>query len=121
MSDLDDLMQLAVDAGISRAYEVNKVPTTRSWPYAVFSLSSPNDLGRTLDGSAWTDRRLVVQMFGKSHDSVTATADKADAAFKDQCLTDFPDEPFCWREIATGPYRDPDDSGVLSIVHTYRF
>lgn len=120
MTPLEVLIDLTESAEIPRVYELGKVPASPVYPYAAVSLSSPNALGRTLDGSAWTDLRFVVQMFGRSQGSVIALAEKFDAIFDGQILADFPDEPMSWREIGTGPYRDPDSGGVLSIVHTYR-
>lgn len=121
MTTLEDLIDLTEAAEIPRVYELGKVPTTIVYPYAAVSLSSPNDLGRMLDGSTWTDYRFVVQMFGRTQDAVLALAKKFDAIFKDEILPSLPGEPLSWREISTGPYRDPDAQGVLSIVHTYRF
>lgn len=119
MTPIEALIDLTVPAEID-VYELGKVPAKPSYPYAAVSLSSPNTLGRTLDGSAWTDLRFVVQMFGRTQASVLDLAAKFDAIFEGQVLTDFPDAPMSWREIGTGPYRDPDSGGVLSIVHTYR-
>ena len=118
MGALDDL--LAHVSHIPRVYKLGKVPASPVYPYAVASLSSPSDLGRMLCGDTWTDQRLVVQMFGRDVDGVTALAAKFDAEFKDRVLSDLPGEPFSWRELAVGPNRDPDDGGVIGITHTYR-
>ena len=120
-AELDALIDRAEAVGISRVYKLGAVPDSPAYPYAVVGLGSPDAQGRTLDGSAWTDRRFTVQMFGRTHDSVLDLALLADAAFEAQTLTEFDDSPLSWRELSTPPYRDPDDAGVLSILHTYRF
>lgn len=117
---LDYLTARADAASIERVYPLGSVPKKPEYPYSVVSLGSPEDQGRTLDGGTWTDRRFVVQMFARTHAGLSDLAELWDDALKDRNLLDLDGEPFCWREIATPPYRDPDDSGVLSIVHTYR-
>lgn len=121
MSALDLLIDRAVAAGVLRVYKLGAVPQSPAYPYAVVSLGSPDSVGRMLCGDGWTDRRLVVQMFGRSLDSVEELATFMDDAFEDVPLTELPDSPFSWRELSTPPYRDPDTGGVLSAVHTYRF
>lgn len=120
-TDLDLLIQRARTFGGERIYKVNEVPASPAYPYRVVSLGSPDPRGRMLSGESWRDRRFAVQHFARTHDAVTALAEASDAAFMEQHLPEFPGEPFCWREVSTPPYRDPDDSGVLAITHTYRF
>ena len=117
MSALDDLLALVPTQ--VRAHKIGAVPPQPTYPYAVVSLQSPADLGRLLCGDTWTDQRFVVQMFGRDVDGVTWLAETFDDTFKDRILS-LSDSPFSWRELAVGPSRDPDDGGVLSIVHTYR-
>ena len=120
-ADLAALIELAEDAGITRVYKAGSVPNSPALPYAVISLDSGQRKSTRVGG--WSPnlrRRFVVQMFGSTHDSVLATAAKADEAFYDQRLTTVTGSPFSWRELATPPARDPDASGVMYALHTYR-
>lgn len=120
MSALDDLVAIATTAGITRAYAVGSVPPSPSYPYAVVGVDTGTPgLRRAGGGSTRKDRRVTVQMFGRTEDSVLSLADLADAAFEDKVLA-LAGSPFSMREMQTPIMRDPDTSGVLNILHTYK-
>lgn len=120
MSIADDLAALAVTAGITRAYPIGSVPASPAYPYAVIGCDTGTPTNRRLGGG--TDRkprRVTVQMFGRSDDTVLDLAGKADDAFEDKALT-IAGSPFSMRELQTPIMRDPDTAGVLNILHTYK-
>lgn len=121
MSDLDDLVGIATTAGMGRVYAVGSVPGSPSYPYAVLGCDTGTPgLRRAGGGTTRHDRRVTVQMFGRSDDSVIALAALADAAFEDKVLGALDGKPFSMRELQTPIVRDPDDQGVLNVLHTYR-
>ena len=121
MSDLDALVTIATAAGITRAYAVGNVPPTPGYPYAVLSCDTGTPgLRRAGGGSVRKDRRVTVQMFARTDDNVLALAALADVAFEDKVLSTLPRRPFSMRELQTGILRDPDTTGVLNILHTYK-
>lgn len=120
MSDLANLKQ-QLEAASVRVYEFGNVPGKPAYPYAVLMAAPGVPTVRTLGGQGKPLGRFTVQMFGKSADSVLDVADKTFRAFERQELPAFDGKPVAWQEIATPPYRDPDDDGVLNITHTYRF
>lgn len=120
MSDLDDLQAALVTGGIARVYKLGEVPHKPTYPYAVLS-SAPNaPQVRTLDGSGDPVGRFIAQHFGRTADSVQTLADITFATFDGKALP-LTGEPVAAQEIATPPFRDADDQGVLSITHTYRY
>lgn len=121
MSIVDDLVGLAVAAGVTRAYPINGVPAGPTYPYVVIGADTGTPMNRRLGGG--TDRkprRFTVQIFGKTEDAVLDIADKADAAFEDKVLGTLAGDPFSMREMQTPIVRDPDATGVLNILHTYK-
>lgn len=122
MSDLDTLKAVLETAGVKRVYKANEVPakTPGMYPYAVISSAPGAPQVRSLDGSGDRIGRFVVQHFAQTHDMLTLIADLSFAAFDGKTLP-LDGEPVCWQEIASPAYRDPDDNGVLTITHTYRF
>lgn len=122
MTVLSDLVARAQAAGALRVYEAGKVPSAVVGGYLVLSLDSGSRASTRADGrSPSRVRTLSVQVLAQSHDGLMAMADLADAAFYDVTLTEVPGTPFCWRDIATQPTRDPDGGGWLYMLHTYRF
>lgn len=121
MSDIDNLVALAVAGGIDRAYRFGSVPPAPTYPYAVLASARMAPDTRTLDGRGNDPRRFSVQMFGKTAHSIEALADLALATFDAAHLTGFAGAPQCRVEVTTPPYRDPDDNGVLNVTHTYRY
>lgn len=115
MTNVDALVARVTATGVQRVYKLNKVPASPTYPYAVVGLGSPDKVSRTADGQATDVERCTVQFFGRDVDGVLDIASKADLD------GDFIDGRLCTREIGTDPYRDPDDRGVLAILHTYRF
>lgn len=121
MSDIDNLIDLAVAGGIDRAYKFGSVPSKPTLPYAVIASARMAPELRTLDGRGNDPRRFSVQMFGKTAHSLEDLADLTLATFDAAHLTEFDGEPQCRVEVTTPPYRDPDDNGVLNVTHTYRY
>lgn len=121
MSDLDLLVTRLTSAGVGRPYKLGSVPSGPVYPYAVLSLDSGTPNGRGADAKAGRVYRLTVQMFGHTHDSVSDLARMADQAFEGVDLSEIAGDPVCTREISTPPFRDPDDQGVLNVLHTYRY
>lgn len=120
MSVVDDLVTIAVAAGITRAYPVGAVPTGPSYPYAVIGADTGTPgLRRVGGGSTRKVRRITVQLFAKTDDNVLALAALADAAFEDKVIN-LPGKTFSMREMQTPILRDPDTTGVLNILHTYK-
>ena len=114
MSLLDDLVAAVEAGGVSRVYKLNEVPASPGYPYAVVGLGSPDKVWRTTDGLAGDVARATVQYFGRDIDGVLDIADKGDldgTRLDGRLVT---------RDIASSPYRDPDDSGVVAITHAYR-
>lgn len=120
MSDLDTIVAALVTGGVTRAYKFGAVPASPAYPYAVVSAAPGAPQVRTLDGSGDPMGRFVVQHFSRTHDGATDLADLTFATFDGHALP-LDDAPVCWQEVTSGVYRDPDDQGVLTITHTYRF
>lgn len=120
-TDLDRHVTRLTTAGVARAYKLGSVPTSPDYPYAVLSLDTGTARGRTAELSAGRMFNLAVQCFGRTDDAVRDLARLADVAFEGVALTDVTGSPVSTREIGTIPYRDPDDQGVLNVLHTYRY
>lgn len=116
MSVTSDLVtQAGGDA--SRVYAMGKVPSAPTYPYRVVGYAPDAPVQRTTNGAGDPVQRFVVQHFGRSVDSVEAAAAATFATFDGKRVGG----DVCTQETASPITRDPDDSGVLSIVHTYRF
>lgn len=107
-------------AGVARVYAVNAVPDNPDYPYAVLDVTPAAPQVRDLGGSGDPVGRFTVQHFGRSDESVTDLAAITFATFDGKELP-VDGAPVAWQEIATTAYRDPDDQGVLSVLHTYRY
>lgn len=118
---IHDFTALLQEAGVDRVYVLGSVPPSPAYPYAVVAPAPGAPQVRTVDGSGDPAGRFVVQHFGRTLESVTDLADRSFTAFDGKPLTTFPDPPVAWQEVASAAYRDPDDSGVLAITHTYRY
>jgi hypothetical protein len=114
MSVLTDVVAAIKAGGVTRAYKMNEVPSTATYPYAVAGLTSPDKVARTADGAGADLYRATVQFFGRDIDGVLDIADKGDLDGK------YVTGRLIARDMATPPDRDPDDQGVVSILHTYR-
>lgn len=121
MSDLAAVLDQLVDAGVARAYLLGKVPERPAYPYAVVSVAPAAPVVRTLAGPGKPSGRFVVQHFGSTPESVDALAAMTFAAFDGVALPDVPGTPVAWQEVASAVYLDPDDDGVLTVTHTYRY
>lgn len=116
MSVVGDLVTLRGGTA-ARVYKMGAVPASPSYPYVVIGYSPNAPVVRDLGGDGDQVQRFTVQHFGRSADSVEAVAATTFDTFDgEQVLGET-----CWQETATPIYRDPDDSGVLSTTHTYRF
>lgn len=115
MPTLDDLVSAEQGAGVNRVYKVGEVPAGPPYPYAVVSLTAPDKVSRTLDGAGTDIHRGAVQFFGRDIDGVL------DLAMKGDLDGTFLDGRLVTRDVATMPFRDPDDNGVLAVTLTYRF
>ena len=120
MSDLDALVAVLVAGGVQRAYKLGSVPASPAYPYAVLTLAPGAPVVRDLGGSGDPMGRFAVQHFSRSQDALVDIADRSFATFDGQALP-LPGEPVCWQEVTSSIYRDPDDNGVLTTTHTYRF
>lgn len=116
MSTTDDLVALREAAG-GRVYPVGGVPAGPTYPYIVIGYAPNAPIVRTLDGSGNRVSRFTVQHFSRSDDGLEELADATFTTFDGQQV----EGETCWQELATPIFRDSDDSGVLSITHTYRF
>lgn len=116
MSTTDDLVALRSAAG-GRAYPLGAVPRSPAYPYVVVGYAPNAPLVRTLDGSGDPERRFTVQHFSRTVGTLEDAAAVTFATFDGQQVAG----ETCWQELATPMFRDPDDGGVLSITHTYRF
>lgn len=121
MSALDTLVAHLTASGVARVYKAGAVPAHPVEPYVVVSASRLVPDVRTLDGSGTSPRRFVVQVFGKTHDSLTAVEAALVAALDARFVPGLPGDPQVLLEVTSSVYRDPDDSGVLNLTHTYRF
>lgn len=120
MSELDALAAMLRGAGLARVYEVGAVPASPVYPYADVSAMRLAPTIRTLDVAGNNPRRFVVRFFARTHAAVTDLANIALATLDGQAL-DLSGTPVAWCEVASGVYRDPDDEGVLTLTHTYRY
>lgn len=120
-TDLDRHVTRLTAAGVSRAYKLGSVPSGAAYPYAVLTLDSGTPNARGADMHAGSIHRLTVQMFGRTQDAVLDLARLTDQAFDGVGLDDVTGTPVATRDLTTGPYRDPDDQGVLDVVHSYRY
>lgn len=117
MSVTGDLVALRKAGGFTRVYPIGAVPDAPIPPYVVIGYAPNAPVTRTQNGAGDQLRRFVIQHFGKSADSVEAVADASFTTFDGQRV----DGNVCTQEIATPITRDPDEGGVLSTTHTYRF
>lgn len=103
--------------GFTRVYQLGAVPTTVVYPYVVIGYAPNAPVVRTQDAAGDPVGRFTVQHFGRTADAVEDQAAITFATFDGKPVAG----DVCTQEVATLPDRDPDDRGVLSITHTYRF
>jgi hypothetical protein len=116
MSTTDDLVAQRVTAG-GRVYAAGSVPASPGYPYTVVGYAPNAPVTRTLNAAGDPVRRFTVQHFGRTANAVEDAAAKTFAAFDGKSFGG----DVCTQELATPLTRDPDDQGVLSTTHTYRF
>ena len=116
MSVVGDLVTMA-GGPAARVYKMGAVPAGPTYPYRVVGYSPNAPVQRSMNGDGDQARRFTVQHFGRSAESVEESADATFATFDGKSIGG----DMCTQEIATTITRDPDDSGVLSTTHTYRF
>lgn len=100
-----------------RAYPLNAIPTNPDYPYRAVGYA-PN--APAVRNQLWQGdpvRRFTVQHFARTTEGLEAIASDTIATFDGQTVGG----DVCTLEVATLPDRDPDDRGVLSTTHTYRF
>ena len=116
MSVTTDLAE-AAGGTAARVYPMGKVPSSPTYPYRVIGYAPDAPVTRTQNAAGDPLRRFTVQHFGRSADSVEAVATATFDTFDGQRVGG----DVCTQELATPIVRDPDDSGVLSTTHTYRY
>ena len=116
MSTTDDLVALRQVAG-GRVYAMGAVPANPTYPYLVIGYAPAAPVVRDLAGGGDPERRFTVQHFDRTIHGVEDHAARSFSTFDGREV----DGNVCWQETATPAYRDADDNGVLSIVHTYRY
>jgi hypothetical protein len=116
MSVTDDLVTQA-GGTTARVYAIGSVPASPTYPYRVIGYAPNAPIQRTMNAKGEQVRRFTVQHFGRTDDSVEAVASATFATFDSQRV----DGDVCTQELASPILRDPDNQGVLSITHTYRF
>lgn len=123
MTTLDALVTRAKTVGGAlRVYKLGAVPSTPGDTYMVLTLDDGTRASTRTDGRSPNRRyRLAVQLFAKTETGLDDMATRAETSFYDQTLTELPDDPFCVRELATQPGRDPDGGGLLYTLHVYRY
>lgn len=113
MSTTDDLVTMAG----GRTYALGSVPASPIYPYRVIGYAPNAPVVRTMTADGEPVRRFTVQHFGRTSDSVEAIAEDTVATFDGKPIGG----DVCTWEIGTAIDRDPDDRGVLSTTHTYRY
>lgn len=117
MSVTADLVAARKVGGFTRVYPVGAVPATPQYPYVVIGYAPNAPVVRTQDAKGDPVRRFTVQHFGRVADAVEDQGAITIATFDGRTVNG----DVCELEVATLPDRDPDDRGVLSTTHTYRF
>jgi hypothetical protein len=108
---------LRKSGGFTRVYAMGAVPGTPAYPYVVIGYAPNAPVVRSMTHDGDPVRRFTVQHFGRHADAVEDVAADTFAIFDGQPI----DGDVCTQEVATLVDRDPDDRGVLSTTHTYRF
>lgn len=117
MSVTSDLVALRKVGGFTRVYALGNVPASPAYPYVVIGYAPNAPIIRNQLGGGDPVRRFVVQHFGRTADAVEDQSAITFSTFDGKPISG----DVCTQEIATPVTRDPDDSGVLSTTHTYRY
>lgn len=116
MSTTGDLVTLAGGAA-ARVYAVGSVPANPTYPYRVIGYSPNAPTVRTANQQGDPARRFYVQHFARGIAALEAVAEATRTVFDGQAV----DGDMCVQEVVSPVTRDPDDQGVLSTTHTFRF
>lgn len=116
MSVTDDLVTHRSTSG-GRVYAIGAVPASPAYPYTVLGYSPNAPVVRTQNAAGDQVRRFTAQHFGRTATAVEDIAQKTFDTFDGETV----DGGVCTQEIATTITRDPDNQGVLTTTHTYRF
>jgi hypothetical protein len=113
-----------VTAGVPRAYALNAVPASPTYPYATYSASLGRGdvyLNDGREGIRWG--RIVCQSFGKTATAADAKYEEVRAALVGAVLNITGYEATAVRgELDPAPMdRDSDDSGVAGLTFTFTF
>lgn len=117
MSVTADLVAARKVGGFTRVYPMGAVPTGPTYPYVVIGYAPNAPVVRNMLGGGDPVGRFVVQHFAKTADAVEDQAAITFATFDGKAYGG----NVITQEVATPTDRDPDDRGVLSTTHTYRF
>lgn len=120
MSDIDSLVTYLTGAPVVRVYETNAVPATPTYPHVVASLSFASPGPATTDGHKSTPKRLTVRLFSKTADALGAWQAAIDDRLNGRALP-LAGSPVAEFELSADVVRDPDDTGVLGVLMTYKF
>lgn len=116
MSTAADLVTMA-GGSAARVYRMGKVPASPTYPYRVVGYYPSVPLVRTMNAAGDPVARFVVQHFARDADALEAVAEATFTTFDGQAFNG----NVVVQEVASGITRDPDDNGVLTTTHTYRF
>jgi hypothetical protein len=98
-------------------YPMNGAPSTPTYPYRLIGYAANAPATRNQLWQGDPVRRFVVQHFARTTEGLEAIAADTFATFDGKSIGG----DVCTQEVATLPDRDPDDRGVLSTTHTYRY
>jgi hypothetical protein len=116
VSTVGDLVTMGGgDAG--RLYKAGAVPDRPTYPYRVLGYAPAPPVVRNQLGQGDPVGRFYVQHFARTADSLEDVAADTFTAFDGKAFAG----NVVSQEIATPIDRDPDDRGVLTTTHTYRF
>jgi hypothetical protein len=101
----------------ARLYKAGAVPDRPAYPYRVLGYAPAPPVVRNQLGQGDPVGRFYVQHFARTADSLEDVADDTFTAFDGKAFAG----NVVSQEIATPIDRDPDDRGVLTTTHTYRF
>lgn len=116
MSTTSDLVTLAGGTA-ANVYALGSVPAKPPYPYRVIGYSPNAPVVRSANQQGDPVRRFYVQHFAHTAAGLEDIAADTYTTFDGQAV----DGDVCVQEVASPIMRDPDDQGVLSTTHTYRF
>ena len=111
--------ELIAAAGPGRVYPLGEVPADPGYPYRVIGYAAEPAATRTLDDRGRPRHRFTVQHFAKTAELLEEEATRTREAFDGRYL-EFAASVSSW-QVGNRPGRDPDDHGVLYLLHVYEF